>query len=171
MSRAIAILMFALAAFGQPNSFWVRPQSYTVATLPTAGVANRTVYVTNAATNASCLVGGGSVVLLCRDTGSTWAPAGDGSTAGGAAVHYSGSSVLDLPSIPDGTCHLATTAITVTNAAAGHRTVVGTSASFPEGISVTAVVTGPNSMKVQLCNMTGSAYDPASVTYTLGVVL
>lgn len=94
-----------------------------------------------------------------------------GSCSAGSATHYSGSSALDLPSIPDGTCHLATTAITVTNAALGQRPVVGTSVALPEGISPSAIVTGPNSMKVQLCNFTGAAYDPASITYTLGVIL
>lgn len=175
MVRLFLVAFLALSAYSQPV---VRPTTgtaviatYPAGSLPTAATPGRVAFVTGALSNASCSIGGGSVVLFCRDNGSAWLPAGDGSSAGSGATHYSGSSALDLPSVPDGTCHLATTAITVTNAALGHRAVVGMSAALPEGISATAIVTGPNSMKVQLCNLSGAAYDPALITYTLGVVL
>ena len=58
--------------------------SYTVATLPAAGTANRIAMVTDAATSGSCTSGGGSARAMCRDTGSAWEPVGDGGSGGGA---------------------------------------------------------------------------------------
>jgi hypothetical protein len=57
--------------------------SYTVATLPAAGTANRIAIVTDAATAGSCTSGGGAARSFCRDTGSVWEPLGDGTSAGG----------------------------------------------------------------------------------------
>lgn len=167
VTRLLLLGLLAVGLRGQPNSFWVRPQPYTVALLPTAGVANRTVYVTNAATTASCIIGGGTTVLLCRDTGTTWLPAGDGSAAGGTT--YTGSAVIDAINTPDGTCVLDTTAVTVTGAALGGRPTVGSSVAWPEGIKIEAKVIGPNSVKLEICNHSGASYNPASATYYFGV--
>jgi hypothetical protein len=165
--RIALLLALAAALLGQPNSFWVRPQSYTVALLPTFGVQNRTVYVTNAASSASCTVAGGTTVVLCRDTGSAWVPAGDGSTAGSGDL--TATAVIDVIAVPDGTCVLDTTAVTVTGAALGGRPTVGASFQPPEGISISVKVTGPNSVKLEVCNHSGASYNPASATYYFGV--
>ncbi|NBW07791.1 MAG: hypothetical protein EBR82_07170 [Caulobacteraceae bacterium] len=69
----LALALLPLAA--QIRPLWPIVQSYTVAKLPAFGVRNRIAFVTDAASTASCTVGGGSVTLLCRDSGSAWAPA------------------------------------------------------------------------------------------------
>lgn len=165
--KIVILIAISAALFGQPNSFWVRPQSYTVATRPSAGVTNRTIYITDAATSASCVIGGGSVVLLCRDTGSTYLPAGDGGGVG--STTYTASAVIDVIAVPDGACVLDTTAVTVTGAALGGRPTLGSSIAWPEGIKIEAKVTGPNTMKLEICNHSGANYNPASATYYFGV--
>lgn len=82
---------------------------------------------------------------------------------------YRASAVIDVAAVPDGTCKLDTTAVTVTGAALGGRPTVGASYQPPEGVSMIAKVTGPNSMKIEICNWSGASYDPASATYFFGV--
>lgn len=57
--------------------------TYTVATLPAAGTANRIAIVTDAATPGSCDSGSGSYRAFCRDTGSAWESIGDGGSGAG----------------------------------------------------------------------------------------
>lgn len=94
-------------------------------------------------------------------SGSSWQPASVG-------VSYTASAVIDLIAVPDGSCVLDTTAVTVANAALGQRPSVGSSFMPPEGVNLTAKVTGPNSMRLEICNHSGAAYDAASATYYFG---
>lgn len=96
--------------------------------------------------------------------GSAWAPATVGTV-------YTASAVIDAVAVPDGTCVLDSTAVTVTGAAHGGRPTLGSSYQPPEGVHVIAKVTGPNTMKVEICNVSGASYNPASATYYFGVTL
>lgn len=73
------------------------PGSYTVATLPLTAFTGAVVSVTDALTQGSCTVGGGTALASCRWSGSAWQPLGGGGTlpnslsfvatnSGGAAV-------------------------------------------------------------------------------------
>jgi len=80
----LSSLLLALSTLtAQVTPKWIAPPSYTAATLPIFGVRNRIVFVTDAASVSSCIVGGGSTVVLCRDTGLAWEPTGDGTGGGG----------------------------------------------------------------------------------------
>ena len=94
--------------------------------------------------------------------GSSWAPASIG-----AALTASAS--LDISAVPDGSCVLHSTAVTVTGAALGNRPTIGSSVAWPEAVKIEAKVTGPNSVKLEICNHTGASYDPPSATYYIGV--
>lgn len=165
MKRLLPVIL-ACVASAQITPRWPIIGGYTVTTLPTAGVRNRVLVVTDAASISSCLVGGGTTVLLCRDNGTTWAPLGDGQPSGGTT--YTATAVIDVASVPDGSCVLDTTAVTVTGAALGGRPTLGASYQPPEGIKIEAKVTGPNSMKLEICNHSGATYNPASATYYFG---
>lgn len=80
---------------------WVIPiGSYTVATLPAAGAANRVAFVTDGNGN-SCTSGGGTTTVFCRDTGAAWQAIGNIAGSGGAIP--SGSILLiDTGSCPTG---------------------------------------------------------------------
>jgi hypothetical protein len=86
-----------------------------------------------------------------------------------ASGQLTGTAVLDVDAIPDGACILVSTAVTVSGAALGGRPVLGLSSTLPEGVNATARVTGPNSMKAEICNHSGVAYNPPSMTFTFGV--
>lgn len=89
--------------------------------------------------------------------------------AGAAGITYTATATIDIAAVPDGTCRLDSTAVTVTGAALGGRPTIGASFQPPEGIHLSVKVTGPNSMKVEICNWSGASYDPASATYYFGV--
>jgi hypothetical protein len=95
--------------------------------------------------------------------GSSWQPASIGAALLGQAT-------LDIGSVPDGACVLHSTAITVTGAALGNRPTVGSSVAWPEGVDMRPKITGPNSVKIEICNNSGASYDPPSATYYLGVI-
>lgn len=77
--------------------------------------------------------------------------------------------VIDLVAVPDGACVLDSTAVTLSGAALGGRTIVGSSVALPEGVDLFAKVTGPNTVKIEICNQSGATYDAASATYHFGV--
>lgn len=87
MQFVLALLIFAaVAAAQQPRSSPGGGPAQllldsTIAALPASPAVN-TVRVVTDATGVSCTVGGGSTVVLCRWNGSSWAPLGDGNTAG-----------------------------------------------------------------------------------------
>lgn len=82
---------------------------------------------------------------------------------------YTTTAVLDVAAVNNGSCRLDSTAVTLTGAAFGRRTTIGFSYQPPEGVTIVTKVTGPNAVKVEVCNLTGSTYDPPSATYYLGV--
>lgn len=96
--------------------------------------------------------------------GSIWAPA-----TIGAGTTYTASAVIDVIAVPDGSCVLDSTAVTITGAALGGRPTVGSSFQPPEGVNLEPKVTGPNSIKIEICNHSGALYNPASATYYFGV--
>ena len=88
---------------------------------------------------------------------------------GGGSSDLTAEAVIDIAPVPDGACVLDSTAVTVTGAALGGRPTIGVSFALPAGVTLTAKVIGPNSMKVEVCNWSGATFDPASATYYLGV--
>jgi hypothetical protein len=107
--------------------------------------------------------GGASNGQVLAWNGSSWTPINNSS---GAA--YTASAVIDAGEVPDGSCLLDGTAVTVTGAALGSRPTLGSSIQPPQGVTVIAKVTGPNSMKLETCNFSGGSYNPASATYYFG---
>ncbi len=95
-------------------------------------------------------------------SGSSWIPAPIGAALTATAV-------IDVAAVPDGSCVLDSTAVTVTGAALGGRPSIGASVAWPEGVKIEAKVTGPNSVKLEICNHSGAAYDPAPATFYFGV--
>jgi hypothetical protein len=93
--------------------------------------------------------------------GAAWAPAA-------ATSGYSATAVIDAAAVPDGACVLDSTAVTVTGAALGSKPSLGSSVQPPEGVTVTAKATGPNTMKLETCNHSGATYDAAPATYYFG---
>lgn len=94
--------------------------------------------------------------------GSSWAPIS-------LATAYMGSALIDVVAVPDGACVLDSTAVTVTGAALGGKPTLGSSFQPPEGVHLFAKVTGPNSMKIEVCNLSGANFNPSSATYYFGV--
>jgi hypothetical protein len=86
--RWLAALIYAncLILSAQIIPRWPIIQSYAVASLPTFGVRNRVAVVTDALSSTSCLIGGGTTVLLCRDTGTTWEVLSGSGGGGGGSV-------------------------------------------------------------------------------------
>lgn len=80
------LLITSLSLWAQPVTPWIKPQSYTVATLPSPGVTYRLVFVTDATSTSTCSSGGGSNIVLCRDTGSSWAIVSAGGGGGSGCV-------------------------------------------------------------------------------------
>lgn len=102
-------------------------RAYSYAQLPTPATPNRIVILTDAASATSCSAGGGSNVVLCRDTGAAWTTLGDGSGGGGAghtiardAATYTDRTVLSF---------LSGSGFTVTDNAGAGRTDIGLSVS------------------------------------------
>ena len=84
------------------------------------------------------------------------------------ATFLRGSFAYDFASITTGTC--AQTTVTLSGAATGQAGVVAVSgAAFPVGVNLAqAKVTTTNTVAIELCNMSGSSYDPsADRTYTI----
>jgi hypothetical protein len=140
---------------------WVVPAGATkIREIRATTVPRPTVIVTPAQISGAAATSGQALVW----NGSSWAPA----TVGGGTV-YVATAVIDLVPVPDGTCVLDSTAVTVTGAALGGRPTIGASFQPPEGVQLTAKVIGPNSMKVEICNHSGASYNATSATYYFGV--
>jgi hypothetical protein len=105
--------------------------------------------------------------VSCVDTAGNLST--DCTISGGGGTVYTATAVIDLVPVPDGTCVLDSTAVTVTGAALGGRPTIGASFQPPEGVQLIAKVTGPNSMKVEICNHSGGSYNATSATYYFGV--
>ena len=101
-----------------------------------------------------------SVSSACSDTTTAPVPVG---------VIYTASATIDPAAVVDGACVLDTTAVSVTGASLGGRTTVGVTVQPPEGVQVFAKVTGPNSVKLEICNFSGATYNPPSAIYYFGV--
>lgn len=87
----------------------------------------------------------------------------------GTAIEYTGSATLDIGAVNDGACVLFATPVTVNGAALGGRPTIGMDFEPPEGITISAKISASNAVKVQVCNATGSSYNPPSALYTVGV--
>jgi hypothetical protein len=142
---------------------WVVPTSGSalkVHEVRATTIPTPTVMVTPAQITGGSATSGQALVW----NGSAWAPA----TVGGGTV-YTASASIDVAPVYDGTCVLDSTAVTVTGAALGGRPSIGSSFQPPEGVTLVAKVTGPNSMRIEICNWSGSTYDPSSATYYFGI--
>lgn len=61
-------------------------------------------------------------------------------------------------------------AVTLTGAVVGDRVVLGPPATLAAGVIVTARVTAANTVTVRLSNITAAGIDPASASWTVGVL-
>lgn len=101
MTKIISVALvaaFLLPAYAQKpvNVIGNEPdklKAATVANLPAAAVANRIRFVTDGNSATDCTVGGGSTLVLCRDSGSAWASVGGGGGGGGTTVSVAGANV------------------------------------------------------------------------------
>lgn len=80
----------------------------------------------------------------------------------------SGSGTIDFSSIPDGTC--ATNTFTATGAVTGDAVAPSWPSSLETGLFGTMLVTASNTVQVRLCNLNGSAVDPASQSFAARIV-
>lgn len=134
VSRFSTLIFLSLSLFCQVTPKWIAPPSYTVATTPLPGVRNRVIFVTDAASVASCTVGGGSTVVFCRDTGLAWEPAGDGSSGGGGSGTVTDVSVVSANGVSGSVANSTTTpAITLS-----------LGAITPSSVAAVGTVTGSN---------------------------
>jgi hypothetical protein len=76
--------------------------------------------------------------------------------------------VVDFPSIVGGSCGEQT--VTLAGAAAGDSVATGWPAALAAGLTGMGRVSGANAVTLRLCNVTGSAIDPASATYRVTVL-
>lgn len=85
-----------------------------------------------------------------------------GGGGGGTGVgRFSG--VIDFPSIPDGACSAQT--FTATGTATSDVVTVGWPSALNAGLVGNMFVSASNTITVRLCNLSGAAIDPASLTY------
>lgn len=72
--------------------------------------------------------------------------------------------------ICDGCCSQAGTTIAIAAAAVGDGVTVGASPALSAGIQAVGKVTGAGVVTVEVCNWTGSAVTPTSITYKANVI-
>lgn len=100
---------------------------------------------------------GGSGALLSSDaTDAVW------------LARVSATSAIDFASINDGACIENT--FTLTGSALGDAVAFGSSVIIPAGVIATARISATNTAQIQICNLSGSAYDAGSITFTARVV-
>lgn len=100
---------------------------------------------------------GGTGALVCSDgTDAVW------------CARVSASSAINFGSIPDGACLENT--LTLTGAALGDPVALGMSADLGTGLQASVAVSAADTAKIKVCNHSGAAVDPASITFTARVV-
>lgn len=100
---------------------------------------------------------GASGALLCSDgTDAVW------------CAQVSASSAIDFGSIPDGGCLEDT--MTLTGASLGNPVALGMSADLGTGLQASGAVSSSNTAKIKVCNWSGAAVNPSSITFTARVV-
>jgi hypothetical protein len=135
--------------------------------------------VVNADINSAAAIAGTKVnpdfgaqnITTSGNIGST---AGTLTIGGGTAItkHLSGTAALNLSAPGAVPGCVDTTAITVTGAALGDTVVPSMSIAIPSDFSIDGFVSATNSVKIRLCQFTGSAVDPDSTggaTYRVDV--
>lgn len=94
------------------------------------------------------------------------------SQSGGVSVvtKISGSSSIAFgSSIPDGSCAVGGTTITVTGANTGDPVIIGPLVPLASGVESYGKTTGSNVVTVEDCNFSGGAVTPGTTTYTAQV--
>lgn len=138
------------------------PTSGNTATLATTDGAT----IGGTATSYSLTVQNSSIAVY-------WDADGDGNT-GQWAIEYvyvptvESSSALDFTSIADGSCSALT--FTLAGASTGANLAPGFPSALNAGLTGSMFVSAANTVTVTLCNLSGSAIDPASLTYSAAVV-
>jgi hypothetical protein len=84
-------------------------------------------------------------------------------TGGGASVTGLYSAAIDFPSIADGSCNQQTFA--ATGATTGSAYALSLPSSLDTGLVGTAFASAVDTIAVRVCNFSGAAVDPASLTY------
>lgn len=80
----------------------------------------------------------------------------------------SATGAINFASINDGACLEST--FTLTGAALGDAVAFGSATALPTGVIGTARISATDTAEIQICNLSGAAYDPASITFTARVV-
>ncbi len=80
-----------------------------------------------------------------------------------------GTSTVDLASVNSAACTADSSDVTTTGAALGDGVTVTSATALQAGVFLIGRVTATNTSRYQLCNLSGSAVDRASDTYTLTV--
>lgn len=83
-------------------------------------------------------------------------------------ARVSASGAINFGSIPDGACLENTFALT--GAALGDPVALGMSAALDTGLQASAEVSATDTAKIKVCNLSGAAVDPASITFTARIV-
>lgn len=98
---------------------------------------------------------------------SALAPIEIGTCVGGCHA-LKGTSSIDFSSIPDGTC--ASNTFSLSGAATADYVNPLIPAGINDGVDVNIFVSATNTIKVKLCNLSGAAYDPGSLTFGAQIV-
>lgn len=83
-------------------------------------------------------------------------------------ARVSASSAINFGSINDGACLENT--FTLTGSALGDPVALGMSADLGTGLTASVAVSATDTAKIKVCNLSGAAVDPASITFTARVV-
>jgi hypothetical protein len=116
---------------------------------------------TNFAASPKIVFAPGPNIALASSTGNGTTTVTINGTVAAATASWSG--VIDFGSIADGACLQQT--VVATGAAVGTPLSVSSTTAFADNLVATAWISATDTVKVQLCNLSGGAIDPASNTY------
>lgn len=149
---------------------WTNPTTTPTATPTTGQTSHQVIGTCNTATTfAPCTLVVGDIPSLA----SLYLSLGGGTLSGPVSLPasgcttgcyaLSGTSSIDFGSTLDMTCAVST--FTLTGAATTDFVYPLIPAGIADGVTVNIFVSAANTVKVKLCNYSGSAYDPAALTF------
>ena len=108
----------------------------------------------------------GGTGLITTDAGGSTTISVDGTVV---PTYLTGTAVLNFPSIANGAC-AADLSFTLAGAAVNDGVAPGWPNALEPGLVGTMRVSAPSTITVRLCNLSGSAVDPASATFRATIV-
>ena len=108
----------------------------------------------------------GGTGLITTDAGGNTTISVDGTVV---PTYLTGTAVLNFPSIAYGAC-AADLSFTLAGAAVNDGVAPGWPNALEPGLVATMRVSAPSTITVRLCNLSGSAVDPASATFRATIV-